>query len=60
MIVIKGIKDFLAANGASTEEVIVAACVENGTRAERAQKVIERMTTRGKLVKTDDNYDLPA
>ena len=60
MVVIKGIKKFLAANGASTEEAIIAACIENGVRAERAQKVIERMTTRGKLVKTNDNYDLPA
>ena len=60
MIVRKNIKEFLAANGASTEEAIVVACAENGVRAERAQRVIERMTTHGKLVKTDDNYDLPA
>ena len=60
MIVRKSIKDFLTANGASTEAAIVADCVANGAREKRVKRAIERMTTRGKLVKTNDNYDLSA
>ena len=56
----KNIKEFITANGASTEDAIVADCVANGIREKRVKRVIERMTERGKLVKNGDNYNLPA
>ena len=58
MIVRKNIKEFITANGASTETSIVAACVAQGAKERRVERVIERMTRHGKLVKSGENYDL--
>ncbi len=60
MIVRKNIKDFLTANGESAKAAIVADCVANGAREQRVERALERMTTRGKLVKNGDDYNLPA
>jgi hypothetical protein len=59
MIVRKCIKDFLAANGESTTAAIVAGCAENGASEKRVERVLDRMSTRGKIVKNGDSYSLP-
>lgn len=58
MIIRKGIKEFLTANGESAKADIVADCVANGARERRVERILERMTTRGKLVQNGDNYVL--
>ena len=58
MIVRKGIKEFLTLNGESAREAIVADCVAKGARERRVERVIDRMTERGKLVKNGNDYEL--
>ncbi len=55
----KAIEDFLTANPASTQEAVVADCVDTiAVRSRRVVRVLERMTDSGYVVKTDDTYSM--
>ena len=60
MVVRREIKNFITANGTSSEASIISACVEAGIRQNRVEDVLNRMTARGRLVKVDNNYSFPA
>ena len=60
MKVRKEIKDFITANGTSSEASIIAACVAAGIRQNRVERVLDRLATRGKLIKVGDDYSFPA
>ena len=57
MIVRYGIRDFLKANGASTEAAIVADSVAQGAKEKQVKKILERWVNRGSITKTGDTYD---
>ncbi len=57
MIVRHGIRDFLKANGASTETAIVADCVAQGAMEKQVKKILERWVNRGSITKNGDTYD---
>ena len=54
----KQIKDYIIANGPSTEAELVTECAKDGVREGRVNRVLERLVTRGKLTESGGDYSL--
>jgi len=54
----KYIKEYITANGPSTENALVEDCVLKGALPDRAERILEKMTKRGKLIKSGDDYSI--
>jgi predicted HTH transcriptional regulator len=54
----KQIKDYITANGPSTEAELATECAKEGVREERVSRVLERLVTRGKLTESGGDYSL--
>jgi len=58
MRVRKFIKDHIVDNGPSSEAELIAACQAAGAKSPRAERIIQRMTSHGKLVENGGTYTL--
>jgi hypothetical protein len=56
----KFIKDHIADTGPSTEAELAAVCQTAGVASGRFERVMQRMVTRGKLIKDGDTYTVAA
>ncbi len=54
----KNIREYIIANGPSTENDFVEDSVLKGAYPERVEYILKRMTDNGRLIKSGDNYDL--
>jgi hypothetical protein len=54
----KYIKEYIIANGPSTEGELVEDSVLKGAYPDRAEIILKKMTDNGKLIKSGDNYDI--
>ena len=52
----KVVKEYITANGASTKEELKAALAAAGAREHRSERLVDRMTRRGKLIESGGTY----